>query len=194
MNKAITRSGGKRSYWEIYPYLPKETRGYVPLLIAASYVMTYYKEHRIAPIHTDYPLHTDTLMLNSKIHFDQISAVIGISKSALSMLNPQYRAEIIPATEENPMSICLPANYTLAFIDNQDSIVNFNSSVFVSKSIIEPTQPPKAVQPAYTVYKVRSGDTLSGIASKHHTTVTNLKKKNNLRSSVINPGMRLKIY
>jgi membrane-bound lytic murein transglycosylase D len=197
VNKAIRRSGGKRSYWEIYYYLPRETRGYVPLFIAANYVMNYYKEHRICPVRTEYPLHTDTLMLSSRMHFDQISAVIGVLKEDLIKLNPQYRREIIPGSPEKPQSVCLPANYTLAFLDNQDSIPNYRATDLLNTLLtVEPTGVEKApeVVARFKVHKVRKGDTLSGIANKYHTTTAAIKRRNGLRGSRINPGMRLKIY
>jgi membrane-bound lytic murein transglycosylase D len=197
VNKAIRRSGGKKDYWGIYPYLPRETRGYVPLFIAANYVMTYYKEHRICPVRTEYPLHTDTLMLSNRMHFDQISAVVGVPKEDLLRLNPQYRAEIIPGTPEKPQCICLPANYTLAFIDNQDSIPNYNAQALLQAQLtVEPAKVEEvaAVAPRYRIHKVRRGDTLSGIATKYHTTITSIKRYNKIRGTRINPGMRLKIY
>jgi len=197
VNKAIRRAGGKKDYWDIYYYLPRETRGYVPLFIAANYVMTYYKEHRICPVRTDYPLHTDTLMLSNKIHFDQISGVIGVSKGDLLKLNPQYRREIIPGTPEKPQSICLPANYTLSFIDFQDSIPNYRSGDLLNTMLtVEPSGVEKApeVKAKFKIHRVRKGDTLSSIASKYHTTTSSIKRRNGLHSTRINPGMRLKIY
>ncbi|HET9570916.1 MAG TPA: transglycosylase SLT domain-containing protein [Bacteroidales bacterium] len=197
VNKAIRRSGGKKDYWDIYYYLPSETRGYVPLFIAANYVMTYYKEHRICPVRTEYPLHTDTLMLSNKIHFDQISAVVGVPKEDLIKLNPQYRREIIPGTTEKPQSVCLPANYTLTFIDYQDSIPNYRSGDLLNTLLtVEPAAVEKApeVKAKFHIYKVRRGDSLSTIASKFHTTITAIKRRNGLHGSRINPGMRLKIY
>jgi len=197
VNKAIRRSGGKRDYWDIYYYLPRETRGYVPLFIAANYVMTYNKEHLICPVQTEYPLHTDTVVLNNKMHFDQISAVIGVSKEDLQKLNPQYRKNIIPGTPEKPLALCMPANYTLAFIDNQDSISNYMAdSIFNTPLTIEPTEIAKVpvVKPKYHIYRVRRGDTLSEIATHHHVTINKLKRWNNIRSSRLQPGMRLKIY
>ena len=197
VNKAITRSGGKKDYWEIYPYLPSETRGYVPYFIAANYVMNYYKEHRICPIRTDYPLHTDTLMLDKEMHFEQISTVLGVSKQDLVMLNPQYRAGVIPASPDKLMSLCLPVQYTLSFIENQDSIFNYGADSLIQKPLtIEPAKlaakpaVPKATQ---RTYRVRQGDTLSEIASRYGTTVTSIKKKNKLKSSNIQIGMKLKI-
>ena len=196
VNKAIQRSGGKKDYWAIYPYLPSETRGYVPLFIAVNYVMNYYKEHRICPIRTEYPLHTDTLILSNRMHFDQISSVIGVSKHELAQLNPQYRAGVIPASPEMPMTLCLPVNYTLTFIDNQDSIFNYQAdSLLQRQMIIEPArvEVKAVVKPKVKYYKVRTGDTLSEIADKHNTTVSAIKKKNKLKGSIIKPGQRIKI-
>jgi membrane-bound lytic murein transglycosylase D len=198
VNKAIRRAGGKKDYWEIYPYLPSETRGYVPYFIAANYVMTYYKEHKICPIRTEYPLHTDTLMINGKMNFDQISSVIGVSKHDLKLLNPQYRAEIIPATPENLMSLCLPVQYTLAFIDKQDSIFNYGTDSLQNQLTVEPAKIEVKVvttqgKAKYKTYKVRQGDTLSEIAQKYRTTVSSIKKKNKLKGSTLQIGMKLKI-
>ena len=159
--------------------------------------MTYYKEHRICPVRTEYPLHTDTLMLSNKIHFDQIAGVIGVSKEDLVKLNPQYRREIIPGTPDKPQSVCLPANYTLAFIDFQDSIPNYRSVDLLNTLLtVEPAGVEKApeVKAKFHIYKVRKGDTLYEIGLKYHTTTSAIKKRNGLRSSTINPGQRLKIY
>jgi len=196
VNKAIRRSGGKRDYWDIYYYLPRETRGYVPLFIAANYVMTYNKEHLICPVQTEYPLHTDTVLLSNKMHFEQIAAVIGVQKGVLEKLNPQYRKDIIPGSPEKPMSLCMPANYTLAFIDNQDSISHYMSdSLFNAPLIVEPTAIAKApeVKAKHHFYKVRSGDTLSDIADRHNLSLSKLKRLNGIHSSKLQPGMRLKI-
>jgi len=197
INKAIRRAGGKKDYWEIYYYLPRETRGYVPLFIAANYVMTYYKEHRICPVRTEYPLHTDTLMLSNKIHFDQILGVVGVPKEDLIKLNPQYRREIIPGTPDKPQSVCLPANYTLTFIDYQDSIPHFKSGELLNTMLtVEPAGVEKVpvVKANFKIHRVRKGDTLSEIATKYHTTTSAIKRRNGLRGALINPGMRLKIY
>jgi membrane-bound lytic murein transglycosylase D len=197
VNKAIRRSGGKRDYWDIYYYLPKETRGYVPLFIAANYVMNFNKEHLICPVQTQYPLHTDTVVLSSKMHFDQISAVIGVPKEDLQKLNPQYRKYIIPGTPEKPMSLCMPASYTLAFIDNQDSISKYMAdSLLNTPMIVEPTAIAKAPapKPKYHYYRVRRGDTLSEIADRHNVTIRNIRRWNGIRSSKLQPGQRLKIY
>lgn len=193
VNKAIKRAGGKKNYWEIYNYLPKETRGYVPLFIAANYVMNYHKEHQLCPVETKLAAHTDTLWLNQKVHFDQIAAVIGIPKDVLKTLNPQYRRDIIPGTPETPYTLCLPSDYSLTYIDYQDSIPRFNAQEILKEDqlTVNPTPLPA---PEYTVYKVKKGDTLSRIAQNKRVTVSKIKKWNGLRSSIIRPGQRLKIF
>jgi membrane-bound lytic murein transglycosylase D len=216
VNKAIHRSGGKRDYWDIYYYLPKETRGYVPLFIAANYVMTYYKEHLICPVQTYYPMHTDTIMVDKKMHFDQISAVIGVPGEEIEVLNPQYRRKIIPGTPEKPMALCLPANYTLSFLDNQDSIPNYMADELLDTQLtVEPApieqstiRPSRSVRLSKSArarararackskhfYQVKNGDTLSEIAEHYHVTLAKLKRKNNLSSSnKLRLGQRLKI-
>ena len=109
VNKAIRRAGGKKDYWDIYYYLPSgDPADIVPLFIAANYVMTYYKEHRICPVRTEYPLHTDTLMLSNRIHFDQISAVVGVPKEDFDQAEPSIqKGQIIPGTTDNPQ--CMSA-------------------------------------------------------------------------------------
>lgn len=197
VNKAIKRSGGKRNYWDIYYYLPRETRGYVPLFIAANYVMTYYKEHLICPLETSFPINIDTIMISNKMHFDQISAVIGLPKENLMQLNPQYRHEIIPGTPDKPFAVCMPANYTLAFIDKQDSIAHYMSDSLLNTTLtMEPTKIALTHEKSnkYQIYRVRRGDTLSTIANHHNISINNLKRWNNIRTSIIHPGMRLKIY
>lgn len=193
VNKAIKRAGGKKNYWEIYNYLPRETRGYVPLFIAANYVMNFHKEHHLCPIETNLTLHTDTLWLNQRVHFDQISAVINLSKDVLKTLNPQYRRDIVPASAETPFALCLPLEYSLKYIDYQDSIPRYNAQAILKQDqlTVGPTPLP---EPDYIIYKVKKGDTLSGIAQKNRVTVSKLKQWNGLASSLIRPGQRLKIY
>lgn len=190
VNKAIKRAGGKRDYWDIYFYLPRETRGYVPLFIAANYVMHYYKDHQLCPIETSLTTISDTLWLDRKVHFEQIASVIGVPRDVLKSMNPQYRHDIIPGSPEKPHILCLPANYSMTYIDFQDSIPNFQAQVLLNedKLTVKPTEPD------FKVYKVRRGDTLSAIAKRNRVTVTKLKRWNSMHSSRIYPGQRLKIY
>lgn len=135
INKAIHRAGGERDYWKIYPYLPKETRGYVPGFIAANYVMNYYCDHNICPMLTDLPSRSDTIVLNRDLAFDQISGVLGISKEQLRELNPQYRKDLVNGGSQ-PSALRLPINFVPEFIDNQDSIFNYASQEAPVKRVV----------------------------------------------------------
>ena len=133
INKAIRRSGGKTDYWEIYNYLPKETRGYVPAFIAANYVMTYYCKHNICPMETDIPEATDTVQISRNLHFEQIADICGISLDQIKSLNPQFKKSIIPG-ESKPQTLRLPINHISAFIDKQDTIYAHRSNELDRKS------------------------------------------------------------
>ncbi|HBL72463.1 MAG TPA: lytic transglycosylase [Bacteroidales bacterium] len=196
VNKAIRRAGGKKDYWEVYNYLPRETRGYVPLFIAANYVMRYYKEHNLCPIETNLTTITDTLWLDRKVHFDQITAVIGVPKETIHAMNPQYRHSIIPGSPDKPHVLCLPAEYSLAYIDYQDSIPKYLADTLLNenKLLASPKNSLASASGNYQIYKVKKGDTLSTIASRQRVTVSKLKQWNGLHTSRIYPGQRLKIY
>lgn len=132
INKAIHRANGVKDYWQIYPYLPKETRGYVPAFIAANYIMTYYSQHNICPMTTRLPAQTDTVMVNRNIHLEQVAAVMGMNIDLLRSLNPMYRRDVIPgATELSPVR--LPQTETGRFIDLQDSICNYRVDELLGK-------------------------------------------------------------
>ena len=107
VNKAIRRSGNRKDYWQIYYRLPRETRGYIPQFIAAAYAINYYPEHNIQPVPIDFPIATDTIMLNKDIHLTQISEVMGLSLGELRALNPQYRTGLVPGSTK-PSSLTLP--------------------------------------------------------------------------------------
>ena len=132
INKAIHRAGGEHDYWQIYPYLPKETRGYVPAFIAANYIMTYYCNHNICAMTTQLPAKTDTIMVSRNVHLGQIAAVLGLDMELLRALNPQYRQDVVPGATELA-SIRLPQNDVGRFIDNQDSICAYNAAELLSK-------------------------------------------------------------
>jgi len=132
INKAIHRANGEKDYWQIYPYLPKETRGYVPAFIAANYIMTYYSQHNICPMTTRLPAQTDTVMVNRNIHLEQVAEVMGINIDLVRSLNPMYRRDIVPgATDLSP--IRLPQTETGRFIDLQDSICNYRVDELLGK-------------------------------------------------------------
>ena len=132
INKAITRSGGKRDYWAIYPYLPRETRGYVPAFIAANYIMTYYCDHNICPMQTRLPLQSDTIMINRNVHLQQIADVCGINIEELRTLNPSYRRDIIPGATE-PCILRLAQADVTKFLALEDSIYNYRNDELLSR-------------------------------------------------------------
>jgi membrane-bound lytic murein transglycosylase D len=198
VNKAIRRAGGKRDYWAIYPYLPRETRGYVPAFIGATYAMTYYKEHGICPAKIEMPMVCDTVMLNERLHLSQVAEVLGVDLSVLQSLNPQYRKDIIPGNG-TPYSLCLPQGHVDGFITLKDSILKHKADSFnVNRVVVIPAQG----DPYYRagkgaigkgVYVVKKGDTLSGIAKRRKVSVATIKKWNNLKSDRIYIGQRLKM-
>jgi membrane-bound lytic murein transglycosylase D len=203
VNKAIRRSGGKTNYWDIYYYLPRETRGYVPAYIAATYAMNYYKDHNLNPRYIDIPAHSDTIMVSENIHLQQIADVLNTPIQQLRDLNPQYRRDIIPGAYETS-SLRLPAQLTTRFIDNADSIVSYRRSQFFSGDFktISPgsfnsykyvhTPPSGNMQKVF--YTVKTGDNLGAISEQYHVRIGDLKYWNNINRNMIRVGQKLVIY
>ena len=123
-----------KDYWHIYPYLPAETRGYVPAFIAANYIMTYYCEHNICPMTTRLPAQTDTIMVRRNVHLEQVAAVLGLDIDMLRSLNPEYRRDIVPGLTK-PSAIRLPLADAGRFIDNEDSIYNYRVDELLNKRL-----------------------------------------------------------
>lgn len=193
VNKAISRSGGKRDYWAIYNYLPKETRGYVPAFIAATYTMNYYKEHKFCPAQIEMPVFCDTLVLEERIHLVQIADVLDIELSVLQSLNPQYRKDIIPGNGRS-YTLCLPQTHVSHFLNRKDEILAHRAEELNKQRIVvEPAAADPYYRGAGKTYKVKSGDTLSGIARKQGVSVNQIKKLNNLRSDNIRIGQTLRL-
>lgn len=137
VNKAIRRAGGdasKQDFWSIYQYLPAETRGYVPAFIAANYVMNYHRNHRISPVLPTKPLVTDTIGITDRIHFDQISKVLNIPVEELRMLNPQFRADLIPASAQTPYMLTLPSQQVHAYIMSEAQIKGYNADQYARRT------------------------------------------------------------
>ncbi len=204
INKAIRRSGGKTDYWEIYNYLPKETRGYVPAFIAANYVMTYYCKHNICPMETNIPEATDTVQISRNLHFEQIADLCGISLDQIKSLNPQFKKNIIPG-ESKPQTLRLPINHISAFIDRQDTIYAHRSGELFKnrKTVAVPDTRTTArnrkgsTAPTtgnVTYHKIRNGENLGSIARKYGVTVSQLQSWNGLSNTKISAGKSLKIY
>ena len=223
VRKAIQRSNGDTDYWTIYPYLPKETKGYVPAFIAANYVMTYYCDHNICPMRTTLPAKTDTVQVTRDVHLKQIADVCGVDIEELRALNPQYRRDIVNGGSK-PSAIRLPVSVVNSFISNEDSIYNYQADqLFTRRSLVEVDD---SAQPRYssskkTTYKsspskstkkggkkgkngrnksragknvtVKTGDTLSEIAKRNHTTVSKLRKLNGIKGSSIRAGKKIKV-
>ncbi len=192
VNKAIYRSGGKTAFWDIYWYLPRETRGYLPAFIAATYIMTYHAEHGICPMESKLPLQTDTIMVNRLLHFDQIVAVCDIDMETLRGLNPQYKEDVIPGKFQ-PGSLRLPEDKIRDFILSGDSIYNHEREKYFSEEKVKVLK-NQATNSGFIYHKIRSGETLSTIARRYRVTINELKRWNGLSSSRIVAGKRLKIY
>ena len=213
INKAIHRAKGLTDYWDIYPYLPKETRGYVPAFIAANYIMNYYCDHNICPMVAELPAKSDTIMVNRDIHFEQIAKVLNIDIETLKDLNPQYRRNIVNGSSK-PSSLRLPAMAIASFIDQQDSIYSctvdnfqnkrtevditepqkeYSSSKYSSRSRKSASRSSRRKRGRGKSVTIRQGDTLSDIARRNGTTVSKLKKLNKISGSSIRAGKKLKV-
>ena len=207
INKAIHRAKGCKDYWQIYPYLPKETRGYVPAFIAANYIMTYYCEHNICPMTTRLPAKTDTVMVDRNVHLEQIAAVCNIDIEQLRTLNPSYRRDIAPGATKLS-AIRLPQTEVGKFIDMQDSIYAYNAeALFTKRATVEvndntPTytrssssrsKSKKRTSRRGKTVTIKSGQTLSEIAKRNGTTVAKLKKLNGLKGTNIRAGKKLRV-
>ncbi len=188
VNRAIRRSGGKRTYWEIRPYLPTETRGYVPAFIAVNYAMNYAADHNIRIIPPKkYFFEVDTIHIKRQVSFFQIAKILDITEEDIHMLNPCYRRKVIPVIKGYTNVLTLPSDKIGTFVANEEKIYNYfkKDSIPVVKAV------PQTV---VKYYRVRSGDNLGSIARRHGCSVSQLKRWNNKRSSRIYPGDRLRIY
>ena len=195
VNKAIARSGGKRNFWEIYYNLPRETRGYVPAFIAVVYVMNYYDQHGLRPSRINIPVRSDTVMVHNDILLTYVAEATGLEMDELRTLNPQYRADYIPAST-SPYPLCLPSGKIESFLMAQDSICAHSADSLQRRPVkIEPQGKAKGGTKGGSgnYYTVRKGDTLYRIASKHGLTVQKLKKLNGMKSDNIRVGQKLKV-
>lgn len=195
VNKAIRRAGGATDYWEIYPFLPKETRGYVPGFIAANYVMNYYCEHGICPMETQLPETSDTIHIHKDLNLNQVAGVCNIDIEQLRSLNPQYKKDIVPGNSK-PYILRLPNNTANQFIELQDSIYAYKANQYLTKRktvAVNENSTGKGNSGNATYHKIRQGDNLGKIAAKYGTTVNQLRKLNNLKGNNITAGKTLRI-
>lgn len=197
VNKAIRRAGGKRDFWSIYPYLPRETRNYVPIFIAANYAMNYGQEHGICKAPIEKTMLTDTIRTTRRMHLQQVSQNLNIDMNELRRLNPQYSRDILPGG--TAYALCLPAEKVGLFIDQEEAIIAYKADSLINNRRAEiDLAKVTSINGAYrvngvTYYTIKKGDTLSGIAKKFHCTVKQLKQWNNLKSDNIREGKKLKI-
>ena len=202
ITKAIKRAGGARDYWTIYPYLPAETRGYVPAFIAANYIMNYYCDHNICPINTKLPQGTDTIQVSRNVRMERITELCNISGEELRALNPQYRTSLIPG-EAHPCTLRMPTAAINAFIEAGDSIYVPMNEVLITKDIpiAEPSRKKgrnrrggsSATVRGGTSVTVRKGDTLSDIAARNNTTVAKIQSLNGIKGSNIYAGQKIRV-
>lgn len=218
VNKALRRAGGgKQDFWEIYNYLPAETRGYVPSFIAANYVMNYHNDYGIHPTIVKRQLVTDTVEVNNRVHFNQIAAVLQIPIEEIRMLNPQFRKDIIPG-DFHPYQLTLPSLQTLSYISSEDAILAYEAEQYQRRTFVEPGQPRfdkgeanlmaangqsvnadsnVVVQTQITdslvkkTHIVARGESLRDVAKKYGVSSTDIKRWNNLRRGKVKEGDEL---
>ncbi len=198
VNKAIRRSGGGKTYWEIRPFLPIETQGYVPAFIAVNYVMSYAAEHNIYPIQPDIScFKVDTVGVTQHLSFEQLATFLEMPVEYIAYLNPAYKQNFIPNTQ-NANTLCLPAEKIGVFLMNEKTIYAIKTDKDIKDSIAvsqnNTTHLAEARGGSEVTYTVRSGDVLGKIATKYHCRVSQIKDWNNLHSDRLSVGQKLKIY
>ncbi len=192
VNKAIRRAGGVKSYWAVWPYLPRETRGYVPAFIAVMYIMNYAAEHNIYPIKPDiFYAEIDTVIVNDVVSFDQISEVLNVPMDELKFLNPAYKTGIIPTTSDKKYILRLQHQYIASFIDNEKALYAHKTEKGIEKEKLL-AEIKKAEE--RNIHIVRNGENLGLIAQKYRCSVSSLRSWNNLRGNTIYPGQKLVVF
>ena len=187
VNKAIRRAGGgKKSFWDIYKYLPRETREYVPIYVAATYIMNFYERHNISPLDTALCLRTDTIMISKRLHLNQVAQAMNIPLYVLQNLNPHYKKNIIPAGKKH-YPLRLPETKTVLFLQMRDSVYRTPSKNVRKK----PVPAPSVIRIFYTV---RTNDSYSSIAKRYGTTAKNILEWNKKNNEQLAVGERLIIY
>lgn len=198
VNRAIARSGGKKTFWEISPYLPRETRGYVPAFIAVTYLLNYSAEHNLTPVAPDLGyFETDTVMIDQKTSLKAIADAIDIPLEQLCYLNPVYKRGIIPDSDE-PFVLRLPSSKINSYLANVEKIYQKNELVSAPLAIASASATTESESFSTSLIKkrhhIRSGEHLGSIATKYQCSVNDLKKWNNLHSSHLRAGNFLTIY
>ncbi len=193
VNKALARAGGNpQSFWDVYWFLPSETRGYVPAFIAASYAYAYHKSHNITYGEPPMPIAVDTVHVNRLLHLGQVSSTIDVPTETLKMLNPQYKLDIVPAMNKS-YTLILPANRLTEYVTKEQAIFAKDSTYL--KEYLNPENVKKKMAATSTIYyRVKKGDTLGAIASRHRVTTKQLMAWNGLKNANrLSVGQRLRI-
>ena len=197
VKKAIIRSGGKTNFWQIYRYLPRETRGYIPAFIAANYIMNYYEEHGITPMQPTLPIATDTIHVSKNLHFSQVAELCDIEMEALRAMNPQYIRDIIPGKSETCV-LRLPNETITSMLTLGDTIYKHKQEQFFPENQLAQLEKSVKLNDGGRSYskrhKVRNGETLSTIARKYGVSVKQIMKANGMRSTRIRAGRYINIY
>ena len=192
VSKAIKRSGGYRNYWNIRPFLPRETAGYVPAFYATMYLFEYQKEHQLVPKTPQIRyFETDTIRVKKTISFDQVSEITGISSELIKFLNPSFKLNIIPFVSEKNYAITLPVKNTLAFLDKELDLYALTKTDNAKR---EKPLPKYFEMDKRIRYRVRSGDFLGKIANRFGVRVSDIRRWNRLKSTRLKIGQRLSIY
>lgn len=196
VNKAIKRSGGKTNFWEIFPYLPKETRSYVPLFIAANYVMNYYCDHNLCPLSTNLPMATDTLHIQKMLHLQQVADILNIDIAQLRALNPQYRRDIVPGNSTAVSILKLPAAATYSFVDKEDEIYSYKNQELLPEYMmtLNGGSSSSAATKELITHVVLKNENIYTIANRYGVTPSEIKKWNKLSSYRLQRGKRLKLF
>ncbi len=186
--KAIRRAGGgKKSYWEIRPYLPRETQAYVPAFIAANYVMNYHAEHNLFAVMARKTFFdVDTVSVKQQVTFSQLQAVLGVSVDELAFLNPMYKLGVIPVSFTDPYKLVLPVDKVGNFVTNEQAIYNYIKTDTAMTSL--------AISEVETTHIVKKGETITSVARRYKCSVTDIRAWNGLRSNYLKPGQKLTIY
>jgi len=208
VRKAIRRSGGKTDFWEIYPFLPKETRGYIPAYIAALYIVNYYHEHNIIPNKIDMIVATDTVTISKKLHLKQVSEYLNIDYDQLAVLNPQYKRQIIPG-QFKPYSLRLPIDKVSYFLASEQDIYKYKDTIYLTEQVtlVEPSKtkggyrdyskgytPPTKAGKKKLQYTIKSGDTYSNIAEWYDVSAKDLQYWNNVKSNKLQIGQKINVW
>jgi len=212
VKKAIKRANGKTDFWDIYQFLPLETRGYVPAYIAATYLMNYNEKHNLYPREIKIPTTVDTIMVKQRLHLQQVAEVLHIPLEMLEDMNPQYRINVIPY-EEGSNPLFLPGEFGEKFVEKQDSIYAYKDSIFFDPEYLR-RQPARyaykenqskaetsskrgkhstssSSNGKTTTYVVKKGDSFGKIASKYGITVQDIRDWNHLKSNTAMLGQKL---